>query len=488
MTTPDPRLPDVLPELTPDLPAPDPELSAPATTVHATQARATDSSEAGAAPARAEKPVDTARPSLWHHADFMRLWAGDTASQLGAALGTFAIPYLAVTALNASEFQMGLLGTLTTLGFLIIGLPSGALIDRRDKRSVMITADFGRFLLLATLPVAWWLEVLTFAQVAIVATLVGMLQVFFDVSYQSYLPSLVHRDQVVEGNSKLQASQSVSQAVGPAFGGFLIKIAGAAWSIAINAIGYLISAVCLLKINHRETPPARTDRRPLASEIREGLAFVVRHPLLRRLIACTGISNLFNSVSNVLMVLYMVQMLHLSPVTIGVIEAAMAVGGLCGALITTRLADRIGEGPTIIVTATPFAVIAFAWPLSSVLPAVPTLLVASFVTGVSVVAYNIATVSFRQRLCPPKLLGRMNASARFLVWGGMPIGSFIGGVLGHQFGVLPTFYVAAVGVSLSLLPIYLSPLWRIRKLPAYDEDGEGAGGSGGSAERASVGD
>lgn len=143
---------------------------------------------------------------MWRHHDFRWLWVGDTASQLGAAVGALAIPYLAVTTLGATEFQMGLLGTLTTLGFLVIGLPSGALIDRRNKRSVMMLADLGRFALLCTLPLAFWLGWLTFTQVALVATAVGMLQVFFDVGYQSYLPTLVHRDQVVEGNAKLQAS------------------------------------------------------------------------------------------------------------------------------------------------------------------------------------------------------------------------------------------------------------------------------------------
>ena len=408
--------------------------------------------------------------NLWHHADFRRLWVGDTASQLGAALGGFAIPYLAVTALGATEFQMGLLGTLTTLGFLLVGLPSGAIIDRWNKRSVMILADVGRFALLATLPIAWWAGWLTFAQVAAVATATGMLQVFFDVSYQSYLPTLVHRDQVVEGNAKLQASQSVSQAVGPAFGGFLIKIAGPIVSIAINAVGYLLSAVALRAIRHREVPPAKADRRPLVTEIAEGLRFVVGHRLLRKLIACTAIGNLAGSIANVLTIYYMVQILHLSAVTIGFIEAAMAVGGLCGALITTRLAKAIGEGLTIIVTAVVFVGAQFSWVLASVLPPIPTLVVGLFIAGVGVVAYNIATVSFRQRLCPPPLLGRMNASARFLVWGGMPIGSLIGGILGHQFGTLPTLWVSAIAGLLSLLPVLVSPLWNVRTLPSYEED------------------
>ena len=171
-----------------------------------------------------------------------------------------------------------------------------------------------------------------------------------------------------------------------------------------------------------------------------------------------------------LTIYYMVQILHLSAVTIGFVEAAMAVGGLCGALVTTRLARLIGEGMTVIVTAVVFVGAQFSWVLASVLPPVPTLVVGLFIGGVGVVSYNIATVSFRQRLCPPPLLGRMNASARFLVWGGMPIGSFIGGVLGHRFGTLPTLWVSACLGLVSLLPVLISSLWTIRTLPSYEED------------------
>ncbi|WP_084614666.1 MFS transporter [Nakamurella lactea] len=413
------------------------------------------------------------RRSLFHHHDFRWLWIGDTASQLGAAFGALAVPYLAVTALGASEFQMGLLGTLTTLGFLIIGLPSGALIDRWRKRNIMIIADLGRAALLLTLPVAWWAGWLTFAQLAVVATIVGMLQVFFDVSYQSYLPTLVHSDQVVEGNAKLQASQSVSQAVGPALGGLLIKLAGAVWSIGINAVGYLISAVTLLRIRHRETPPTPAERQPLVTEIAEGLKFVVGHPLLKRLIACTGIGNLFNSIGQVLIVFYMVQLLHLSALTIGIIDSVAAVGGLAGALVITKLAKTIGEGPSIILTAFTMVLFSFSWVLAWYLPATPVLLITQPLMMASLVAYNIATVSFRQRLCPPKLLGRMNASARFLVWGTMPIGSFIGGVLGHRLGTVPTLWIAAAGGALCLLPLVFSPLWTLRTLPKHTEDPEG---------------
>jgi MFS family permease len=409
---------------------------------------------------------------LWHHGDFLRLWAGDTASQLGSSFGGIALPYLAVTVLAASSFQMGMLGTLQGLGFLLIGLPAGALVDRWRKRTVMLSADLGRAVLLLSLTAAWWLGWLTFAQLAVVATAVGVLAVFFDVSYQSYLPFLVGRDHVVEGNAKLQTSQSVSQAAGPAVGGVAIKLLGAADVVAINAAGYLASAGALWRIRHRETPPAPETRRPLRTEIAEGLAFVVRHPLLRRLLACTGIGNLTFSAANALIILYFVRDLHLSAVHIGLIEAVGAIGGLCGALVVTPLTRRIGEGPVIILTAAVFAPMAFICPLAASLPALPTLIIGNVALMGCLVAYNIATVSFRQRLCPPRMLGRMNASARFLIWGTIPIGSFVGGVLSTHIGVLGTLWVAAIAGLASVLPVAISPLWKLRELPSHEEPDE----------------
>lgn len=411
---------------------------------------------------------------LWHHADFRRLWVGDTVSQLGASFGTIALPYLAVTLLAATSFQMGLLGTLQGLGFLLIGLPAGALVDRWRKRIVMLAADLGRAALLVSITAAWWLDWLSFTQLAVVATGVGALTVFFDVSYQSYLPFLVGRDHIVEGNAKLQASQSVSQAVGPALGGAAIKYLGAADVVGVNALGYLASASALWRIRHRETPPARETRRKLRTEIAEGLGFVLRHPLLRRLLACTAIGNLTGSAANALVMLYMVRELHLSAVTIGVIEAVGAVGGFCGALIVTPLTRKIGEGATIIVTAVIFAPLPFVYPLASVLPAVPTLIVGLAGFMMMVVAYNIATVSFRQRLCPPEMLGRMNASARFIVWGTVPVGAFIGGVMATYLGVLTTLWITAAAGLASVLPVASRRLWRLRELPRH-ETGPGHG-------------
>jgi MFS family permease len=408
--------------------------------------------------------------SLLRHADFRRLWAGDTASQLGYALGSLAIPYAAVTTLAATQFQMGLLTALGGLGFLIIGLPAGAIVDRHSKRSVMILADLGRAALLGTLPLAWWLGFLTLAQLMVVATAVGVLSVFFDVSYQSYLPLLVHRDQVVDGNGKLQASQSVSLAAGPAIGGLLLTRVGAALVIGINAVGYLVSALMVFRIRHREPPHEIVQGRTLTGDIREGLSFVLRHRLLRRLIACTGIGNLAGSVTGALAVLYMVRDVHFSALTIGIVESSIAAGGLLGAVLAAPITRRFGEGRTVTLTAAAMYVLGFCYPLSWLLPAAPTLIVGGAAMSAAIVAYNIATVSFRQRLCPPALLGRMNASARFLVWGTIPIGGFLGGGLGTAIGVVPTLWVAA-GIGLAgVVPVLTPGLWRLRRLPEHQDE------------------
>ena len=412
----------------------------------------------------------TARaPSLIHHHDFVQLWIGDTGSQLGAALGSLAVPYLAVTALDATPFQMGLLATLSGIGFLLIALPAGAIVDRRSKRRVMMTADLFRAGLLLTLPLAWWFDVLSLPQVMVVATLVGMLTVFFDVAYQSYLPLLVPSDQVVEGNAKLQASQSVSQSAGPAIGGLLLRVIGPAVVLSANTAGYLVSAVFLRRIRHREVAPTAASREPMRTEIAEGLRFVFHHPLLRRLIACTAIGNFAGSAGAALGVLYMLRNLHLSVFTIGVVDSAAAVGGLAGALVATAVARKIGEGPSIIVTASVMALLTFANPLASVLPAVGTLVIGGVAMTAAMVAYNIATVSFRQRLCPPELLGRMNASARFLVWGTIPLGALFGGVLATHLGVLPTLWIAATIGCLAVVPVLSRSLWEMKRLPDHDD-------------------
>ena len=410
--------------------------------------------------------------SLWHHRDFLRLWAGDTVSQLGTMVTLVALPLLAIKVLHATPFQVGLLTACETLAFLLVGLPAGAWVDRMRRRNVLIAGDLARAVLLASLPLAAWLDVLTLLQVYAVTLVVGVCTVFFDVAYQSYLPHLVGRDHLVEGNAKLQASQSVSQVAGPSFGGLLVQVLTAPYAILLDAISYLWSAVWVTAIRKREPRPDSAERH-LVAEVKEGLAFVLRHRLLRSITACTGTSNLASSAGGVALISLLAgpSQLNLSAGAIGALFTVGAVGGLLGAVAVRRFAGWVGQGPAIWMS------LAFTAPAAFVQPFVRRdwtlgLLAASMlVTSVGTVVYNISQVSFRQGLCPERLLGRMNATIRFLVWGTLPLGGLLGGALSTWIGLRPTLFLAAAGELLAVLPVYLSPLRTMRELPqTYEEE------------------
>ena len=407
--------------------------------------------------------------SLWRHHDFRQLWVGDTISQVGTQLSQLALPVLAVTVLHAGPREMGLLTAFETLAFLVVGLPAGAWVDRWRKKRVLITGDVVRALAFGSLPLAWALGHLTLGQLYVVALVAGVATVFFDVAYQSYLPAIVERDQMVDGNAKLQASQSVAQVGGPALGGALLRVVAAPLLVAADAVSFVLSAWFVSRIRHAETPPSRESRRPLRTEIAEGLSFVVRHPLLVRITACTSISNFASGGIQALFVLYALRTLGLDTSTLGLVFSLAAVGGLVGAVATSRVVAVVGEGRTIPLSALVGGLAAFSTPAAALLPgglAAATMVAAgSVVVWLTVVVYNVTQVSFRQRLCPPALLGRMNASVRFLVWGSMPLGGLAGGFLGSAIGVVPTLWAAAAVQLCAALPVLLSPLLRMRDLP-----------------------
>ena len=403
--------------------------------------------------------------SLLGHRDFRHLWAAETVSQVGTQVTLLALPVVAVTVLAATPLQMGFLTALETAAFLVIGLPAGAWVDRWRRRRVLVTADLVRAVTLATLPVAYLLDVLTLGQLFVVAAVTGTATVFFDVAYQSYLPTLVDRDQLVDGNGKLEASRAVAQVAGPGATGVLLRVLGAPLLIALDAVSFLLPALFLGSIQRPDTVPDRAARRPLRTEIAEGLGFVVRHPLLRRIVACTGTSNLFSTITGTLLVLFALRELDLSECTLGLVLSAGAVGGLLGAATAARFARWVGEGraiPLSVLVALPFTALT---PLAALGAPVALLTLSQFGFSWAVVVYNVTQVSFRQRLCPPALLGRMNASVRFLVFGTMPLGGVLGGVLGEWLGVVPALWVAVAGSGLACLPVVLSPLLTMGDLP-----------------------
>jgi MFS family permease len=408
------------------------------------------------------------RGGLWHHMDFRRLWIGETVSQFGTMISLLALPLVAILYLHATTFQVGLLTTLETIAFLLVGLPAGAWVDRMRFRWVLVTNDVIRAVALGSIPLAKVLGVLTIGQMYGVALITSVSTVFFDVAYQSYLPALVDREALVEGNSKLQASESVSQIAGPGLGGLLIQALTAPYAVLLDACSFLWSAAWVGAIQARPPKPERKPGRHLGREIMEGLRFVVGNRLLRSIAMCTSSFNLFSSMTAAVFLVLLARNLGLSAGVIGLLLSISSVGGLIGSLVANRFAKRVGQGPAIWMS------VAIAMPFGFVLPFVHrdwTLglyAVAGLVLSISLVVYNITQVSFRQALCPPHLLGRMNATMRFMVWGTMPLGALIGGALGSSIGVRNALLVAAIGECLPVLPVFFSPLRTMRELPVYD--------------------
>ncbi|MEU8776846.1 MFS transporter [Streptomyces sp. NPDC048606] len=419
--------------------------------------------------------VDTERAT--DPSDFRALWAADTVSQAGTAVTLLALPLLAIGTLHATPFQVGLLVTFEYLAFLLVGLPAGAWVDRSRHRRVMIAGDLGRAALLASVPVAALLDVLTLPQLYAVAFGLSFCTVFFDVAAQSLLPRLVDGDALEAANVRLEATRSLVQAAGPGVGGALLAVVAAPFALAFDALGYLASALLLTRIRRTDAPteaktkadadagagaPAAAD---LRTEIAAGLRFVFGHPTLRAVTLAGAVSNLCGTIGAAMLMVLLAGELGLSPLWCGLVFTAEALGGLLGGLLTARVAARLGPGPAMCASVLLSGVL---W-----LAAVPCfeadwrLAVAVALQGLGWAAFmpfRIGAVTLRQRLCPPELLGRVTATVRFVMWGAMPVGALIGGLLGRYAGARSALWVGAVAELGAVLPLLLSPLRRPRAL------------------------
>lgn len=414
--------------------------------------------------------------SVWRNPSFVRLWFGETLSQAGEQVGTFAIPVLAVLVLDATAQEVGLLSAAETLAFLVIGLPVGAWVDRMRKRRVMMTADVVRALALASIPLLWWLGLLQIWYLYVVGAVVGGATVFFDVTYQSYVPRIVPSRQVTVANSGLETSAQVARVGGPAASGGLLAIMPPPLVVLATSIGYLFSFGFVASIRDDEPRHEKTEHSSLVRDIAEGLRFVFGNSLLRRITMMTASFNLFEGFVTTLLSIFVLRTLGLSSALYGAMAAVGAVGGILGAIGSPALSRWIGEGRIIVVAALLSSVAMFLVPLAALVPkaavvygAVPMLVVGEFFLMFSVVVYNVAQLSFRQRICPPPLLGRMNASIRFVVWGVIPISGVVTGALGGWIGVVPTMWVGCVCGLLGCGIVVFSPLSRLRRLPDGSE-------------------
>jgi predicted MFS family arabinose efflux permease len=407
--------------------------------------------------------------ALLKHRDFRRLWAGETVSELGTQVSVLAVPLLAVRSLHASTFQVALLTATSTLGFLVAGLPAGAWVDRLRRRKVMIAADLGRVLALGSIPIAYAFGALGLLQLYLATLAAGLLTVFFDVAYQSYLPSLVGPDHVVEGNAKLGGSAEVAQLAGPSLAGGLVQVIGGSYAIAVDAASFLFSAVFVRSIRKEEDDPSEHAKgiASLGREIGEGLRFVVNQPVIRAITATSTASNFFSGVMTAVEVVFLVRVVHAQPDVIGLSFAAVGAGGLAGALFASRLSRRFG-GARATMGGALLNVLGFLIPLAT--PGVGVLFFAGGYAGSAfgTSLYNINQLSFRQRLCPPNLLGRMNATIRFVVSGVSPVGALAGGLIGTELGLRPTMWVAAAGEFAAAGLLLMSPVRGLRDFAAHE--------------------
>ncbi|MEC4020335.1 MFS transporter [Streptomyces sp. H27-D2] len=416
-------------------------------------------------------PQQAAHSGLVPNRDFRLLLSGAAAGQIGAQVTLVALPLVAVLELDAPAFQVALLTAAETAAFLLVGLPAGAWLDRMRKLPVLIRADVVRALGMISIPAAAAADMLTMTQLYIVALLTGVATVFFDVAHQSYLPALLPKDQLVSGNGALETVRSSAQVVGPGLGGGLVQLIGAHLAIVADALGYAVSALFLLAIRHREpAPQAAGPESSLRKEIGEGLGFVLRQPLLRVIVATTGLGNFFAALLMAVQTVFLVRVLGLSPGAIGLMLSAAAIGGLAGALCAGRLARSLGQARIIWLSSLATGPFALLWPLAGKGAAAFWFALGSAVVFFGAVVYNVAQVSFRQTLCPPRLLGRMNATTRFLVWGTMPLGALVGGAVASAAGPRAAVWVCAIGFLVVPLPLLFSPLRRMRDLPAAAPD------------------
>lgn len=406
---------------------------------------------------------------LWRHPDFLKLWSAETISQFGTQVSNLAIPLVAILVLDASAFEVASLGTVLFLPFIIFTLPAGVWVDRMRRKPILVAGDLGRMALLGTIPLAYAADALTLWQLFVVGFLVGICTVFFDVAYMSYIPALVAREQLVDGNSKLEISRSAAQIAGPGFSGILIQALTAPYAVLVDAASFLGSGLFILRIRkHEELPvtehPAH-ERHSLWTETKEGLRFVLGNPYLRGQAGCTGTSNFFFSVGFSIILVYLVRVLDLSPGVIGVILSIGSIGSLVAAFTVRRISGRFGVGRTAIAASAiegPAMLLVVIAPVDS---PIPWLIGAQLVIGFAIVAYNVMVVSYRQAICPERLQGRMNSVMRFIVWGTIPLGNLAGGAFATWVGLRETILIGAIGGGLAFLWLLLSPMRGVREIP-----------------------
>jgi MFS family permease len=388
--------------------------------------------------------------------DFGLLWIGQTISLLGDQFVLVALPLMAVTTLGASAAQAALLPFAYKLPFLVLGLPAGAVIDRARRRPMLLSSEFVQCACFALIGVLALIGALPFWALMVIIAVSGTVSVFFQVAYTSYLPSLIDDSSVLHrANARLQFSESASRSVGPALVGPLIAVTGPAGAMLANAGSFLVSGSAILGIRHREPPVTHAPREKgwLRREIREGLGFVFRHPVLQPILLCGTAYVLFQSIVISILVLYCLQVLHLGATSIGLVVGAAALGYPAGNLVSNRVVERIGQLRAIVLGASTSVTGFILIPIFGSAGLVIGLVAGSIVHGIGEGIFGPTWTTLRQTVTPPELLGRVNSVERFLLWGAVPLASLAASGLIAVIGLSGALWVGAVGTTVCLPPL-----------------------------------
>jgi len=390
----------------------------------------------------------------------VRLWAGETVEWFGDQITMLALPTIAVILLNASPFEMGVLNAMETVAFPVLGLFAGVMVDRWRRRPVLVWMNVVQVAALASIPVTFMLHALSLFQLYAVSLTMSVTSLFFVVAYQAYIPSLVAKEDLVDANSKLETSSSVSQVAGPAIAGFLLQLVGAATAMAADAFSTLVAALAIQSIKMNEEPVTTAAKRCFWGEMREGLNVVIRHPILKRLVAATATYNMGISMFTTVFFLFMYRQLALSPFDVGVIFAVGSLGTLLGAMWAPRVRQRLGLGYTLCLSL--FAAGGSILATPAAMYGAPVLLLAAVwaISGCGMAVYNVNAISFRQTLVADRLQGRMNATVRTITYSAFVLGALAGGVIG-TFNIVTTIVLGA-SVALFAVPIIYFSLAIIR--------------------------
>lgn len=399
--------------------------------------------------------------------DFRRLLIGNSVSLMGSSVTTVALPLTAVLYLHASPAQMGFLGAVAFVPPLLLGLPAGVWVDRWPYRRVLVLCDLLQMLVLGAVPVLASVHALQLWQLYVVVTLSGLGSLFVTVAGQSFTPVLVPREELLGATSALAMSDSTVNTTGTALGGALVSVLTAPVAIAADAASFLFSALCKARIRTPGAGHQKSGQRSnLRRDILEGLRAVVDHPVIRAVTFAATLGALAGQIQSVVLVLYFVRVLHLPASLVGVTIAVSGAAAIVGALIVVPVTERLGHGPTFIagmfLTSLSGIVTAVAGgPLAAILLI---LLVAQLLRGTGPSFFGVNQRTLRLTYIPPELISRTQATWRFLVYGGQPIGALLGGLFASIAGLRATLIISGAGQLVATAIAYFSPLRNLRDI------------------------